>query len=137
MSLNKTLLLIATTALAAFSFSSTAHAQQFVDIADVSGLSGEDQNAAAAVKVDYNKEGNVTSLSAASAFGANGAAAIATQFSAASLGSSESYGSITEPYIGDSGFADVNIAVEFAGVGDYSDGYNDGFWIPTTDLTMD
>lgn len=115
---------MATTALAAFSFSSTANAQSFVDAANVSDLSDEQINAAAAVKVEYNDEGDVTSLSAASAFGGQGAAAIATQFSAASLGSSESYGSIAEPLIDGSGF--VNIAVEF-GSDSYDDGFHDGF----------
>lgn len=83
-------------ALSFSAFAPTAQAQTADGSGDgaiVDAINGAN-NAAAAVMVDYDSKGNVVSLSAASAFGANGAAALATPLGSTSLGTSAPEASI-------------------------------------------
>ncbi len=80
--------------LASSALAQNALPQTTIDVVEGSGLSTEAGNAAAAVLINTDIEGNVLGVSAAAGFGDNGAAAVALPEFAGAVGTAASNGEI-------------------------------------------
>ncbi|MGD1914234.1 MAG: hypothetical protein ACFB2X_26385 [Rivularia sp. (in: cyanobacteria)] len=100
-----------------FGLASSALAQNTIDVLEDSGLSTESGNAAAAILLNTDAEGNVLGVSAAAGFGDNGAAAVALPEFAGAVGANASNGDIViGDYYGRAPWPPEEEGAEFSGV---------------------